>query len=540
MVTLMQILTEIDKKTIRAHVDKILASPVFAGSPRQQRFLDYLVTHTINGDADRLKGYTIGIEVFDKEDDFDPSIDAIVRVEATRIRNKLREYYESLGRSDEVRINFRKGNYQLDFSFQAIGSYDQNTGILAKANNHAEKYQPELITDKPSLVVLPFVSISADDSRDYFADGITDSLISMLSRISGLFVISRQSSFAYKDTRKTSKEIAAELGVQYLLESSVQHAGDRVRIAVHLIKASDNTHLWSERYDRELQDIFALQDELTQQIANALQVRLTSEEDKIFGYQATNSIDAHDTLLRATITYLNYSQHTVEEAVALFTKTIDLDSGYAAAHAWLARALAFQWAMFWVKDPSILDVALKHAQRAVELAPHSPYALSMLGWIYLWRKNAESSIEYSKQAIALDPNNAEALLFLSLCLSSAGLGKEALIYIKKAKRITPTPATLYEYALGNCYYVLKDYKTAISVYDYGIKLSSSFIPNYYTQMFSYARLGMDKEVKQNVEALHKLTGFSNDLPAVSIWTNQQVIEEESALTEAIRAQGGKL
>ena len=536
----MQILAEVDKEKVRIYADKILASSVFSGSPRQQRFLDYLITHTLNGDADRLKGYTIGIEVFDKKYDFDPSIDAIVRVEATRIRNKLREYYESLGKTDEIRINFRKGNYQLDFSFHPIGDNSQGAGILANASNNVEIYQPDLITDKPSLVVLPFVSISADDSRDYFADGLTDNLISMLSRISGLFVISRQSSFAYKGTRKTSKEIAAELGVQYLLEGSVQHAGDRVRIAVHLIKASDSRHLWSERYDRELQDIFGLQDELTQQIANALQVRLTSEEDKIFGYQATNSIDAHDTLLRATVMYLNYSHHTVEEAVALFTKTIALDPDYAAAHAWLARALAFQWAMFWVKDPSILEVALKHAQRAVELAPHSSYAISMLGWVLLWCKDAEASIAYSKQAIALDPNNAEALLFLSLCLSSAGLGEEGLIYIKKAKRLTPTPASLYEYALGNCYYVLKDYKTAISIYDYGIKLSPSFIPNYYTQMFSYARLGMYKEVKKNLDALHELTGFSKDLPAISIWTNQKVIEEESVLIEVIREKGGKV
>ena len=201
---LMQSWGETEKEKIRTSVANMLASSLFAGSPRQQRFLNYLVTNTLNGDASRLKGYTIALEVFDRKGDFDPSLDAIVRVEATRLRNKLREYYDEQGKANEVRIDFPKGSYQLDFSFQSAANHDRDSGLLAKASNSIERRQPALITDRPSLVVLPFVSISADNSRDYFADGMTDSLISMLSHLSGLFVISRQSSFVYKGSMKSS------------------------------------------------------------------------------------------------------------------------------------------------------------------------------------------------------------------------------------------------------------------------------------------------------------------------------------------------
>ena len=532
----MEILAETQKIKVQTSVAKILASPIFSGSPRQQRFLEYLTSHSLNGDADRLKGYTIGLEVFDRKDDFDPSLDAIVRVEATRIRNKLREYYEDFGSGDEVRIDFRKGAYQLDFSFQVSSNHDLDSGLLAKSNQLPQRSLPALITDRPSLVVLPLVSISADNSRDYFADGLTDSLISMLTRLSGLFVISRQSSFAYKGTSKSSKEIAAELGVQFLLESSVQHAGDRVRIAACLVQASNGEHMWSERYDRELKDIFALQDELTQHIVHALQVELSGAEGKMFGYQATQSIEAHDTLLRAVATFSKYTQKTVEEGVALFTKTIALDPNYAAAHAWLARALCFQWAMFWHRDKSILDTALEHAQRAIALDADYPYAKSILGWVHLWRKEGDVAIASCRQAVLVDKNNAEALLFLSLCLSSAGYGEEGLYYIEKAKRLTPTPAPVYEFALGQCYLVLKDYEKTIAAFEHGNRMSPNFIPTQYAQMLVYAKLGMEDKVQQKVKLLNEITGFTKHYPAATIWTDEKLMKEQDELADEIFAK----
>jgi TolB-like protein/Tfp pilus assembly protein PilF len=520
----MDMLAGIDKQQARQFADKILSSVYFRNSPRQQQFFDYLVRHSLSGEIASLKGYTIGVEVFERDKDFDPSVDSIVRVEATRIRNKLREYYEKEGVSDEIRIHFRKGSYKLEFGSLALSGKPQ------AVNNNA---YPALVTSKPSLVVLPFVSISADHSRDYFADGITDSLISLLSRLSGLFIISRQSSFAYKDTIKTSKVIATELGVQYLLEGSIQHAGDRVRIAAHLVNASDSTHIWSERFDRDLTDIFTLQDEITQQIANALQVQLTAEEDKIFGLKATNNLAAYDTLLRGMATYLKYSPQTTKDAISLFQEVLALDADYVAANAWLARALSFMWAMNWERSREVLDSAYHYAQHALGLEPESPYANAIMGWTLMWRDEAESSIYFCKKAVTLDPNNAEALLFLSMTLSSANYGAEALIYIEKVMRHTPTSATFNEYALGNCYYALKDYGNALAAYERGIKLNANFLPNHYGQICTLVHLEKHQVIRDKLSTNKQLAALVTHLSVYPIWNHPELIADAEEIRKQI-------
>jgi len=427
--------TDVEHDQIRTSIDAMLASPLFAGSPRQQRFLDYLITNTLAGNAERLKGYTIAVEVFDRPSDFDPGLDAIVRVEATRLRNKLREYYDTLGISAPVRISFPKGSYAVEFSLQKQAAAEPVSSLSAI---------PRMIEDRPSLAVLPFLNIGVDNAKEYFADGIVESLISMFSRLSGLFVISRQSSFSYKNTAKTSEEIAIELGVRYLLEGSVQHAGNLVRVTAQLVDARNGGQVWSDRFDRELKDVFALQDELTQCIVSVLQIKLDGEEAALFGVQATQSIEAHDTLLRGIATHRKYTEKTTNEAIALYRKALALDPDYAAAHAWLARSLALTWSQKWNSDPAVLDISLSHARRATELDPQSSYAISMLGWVQLWHQNRDESIAECRRAVALDPNNAEAHLFLSLALSAAGLGEEALYYVEKAKRFSPiADAALY-------------------------------------------------------------------------------------------------
>jgi len=510
--------TESEKDQARASLAMLLASPLFAGSPRQQRFLDYLVTNTLAGNADRLKGYTIAVEVFDRKEDFDPSLDAIVRVEATRLRNKLREYYDTLGKQDRVRIDFPKGGYTLEISLQA-----HNVSVAAAGS--APVNAPRFIEDRPSLAVLPFANIGVDNTKEYFTDGVVDSLISMLSRLSGLFVISRQSSFAYKNTAKTSKEIAAELGVRYLLEGSVQHAGNQVRVTAQLVDALNGGQVWSERYDRELKDIFTLQDELTQSIVSVLQIKLDGAEAAFFGVQATKSVEAHDYLLQAIAAHRKYTEKTTNEAVALYNKVLALDSNYAAAHAWLARSLALAWSQKWNPDIKILDSALLHAERAVELDPQSAYAMSILGWVQLWRRNREESIAESRRAVALDPNNAEALLFLSIALSSAGLGEESLYYIEKAKRFTPIANVFYEMAHGNSYYVLRDYKKAIAAYEKGCNMVPSFIPCHYFALAAYDQLGMQDEVFKKFQILYQLTGDKTNEAASAIWTDQALETE---------------
>jgi adenylate cyclase len=520
--------TEAEKAEVRTSVDKMLSSPVFSASPRQQRFLDYVVTHTLAGNADRLKGYTIGVEVFDRGSDFDPSVDAIVRVDAARLRNKLREYYDGEGSADNVRIDFPKGGYVVEISTQNGHTSPSYTVPIVMPHSI-----PHLIEDKPSLAVLPFVNIGSDSSQEYFADGITDSLISMLSRLSGLFIISRQSSFVYKSVAKSSEEIAVELGVRYLLEGSVQRAGSQVRVTVQLVDATTGGHVWSDLYDRELKNIFALQDDLTRCIVGALQIRLSGAEAELFGHEGTTSIEAHDALLRGLEQHWKYTQISSEEALGLFAKAVELDPDYAAAHAWLAREMAFQWAMRWNTDQTILDRALAHASRAVERAPRLPYALSALGWVQLWRKNRVESIAACRQAVALDSNNAEAHLFLSLTLSSAGLGEEALYYIEKGKRLAPSPSPFYEFALGQCFYVLKDYDKAVAAYERGCAMSASFIPNHNMLGITYGVLGMEEKMRIKLETVLALVGGNKTRIVIPPWTDPALDARQLALIQRL-------
>lgn len=483
------------RQKVSTCLEKILASVGFASSPRQQRLLTYLVKSTLAGQASRLKGYTIGVEVFDRGSDFDPNLDAIVRVEVARLRGKLRDYYDADGRGDPLRIELAKGGYAPTFTLQE-----------KVATPATGTHQTHFTSEKPSLLVLPLANIGADPTQEYFADGITDSLIAELSRFSGLQVISRQTSFAYKNTSQRGDQIAAEVGAQHLLEGSVQHWGKHVRIAVQLVHAATGEHLWSERFNCDLGDLFALQDDVTRRIVGALHVQLTRSENELFGHDRTTSLEAHDALLRGLQQHWQYTPTSNDAARAWFAKALQLDPDYAAAHAWLARALAFQWIMRFRDDDAVLKEALRHAQRAVELQPRLPYALSVLGWVQLWRREGDASLAASWEAVSLAPHNAEANMMLAMGLSASGRGKEALFFIEEALRLNPYPSAFYQFVLAQCHMALDDFDAAIVALKRSYALSDTFIPTTISLCLLHARLGLEEEMRMYREKTLALLG----------------------------------
>lgn len=480
-------------------LSRMLSSPLFTKSPRQQDLLRYLVDQTLTGNAARLKGYSIGVEVFGRGDDFDPAVDAIVRVEVARLRTKLNEYYGSLGQSDTICIELPKGGYAVEFR-------RRDTPLSHASSSVSANRRTRLLEDNPSLAVLPMANLSPDPGLDYFVDGITDSLIFGLARLSGLFVISRQSSFAYRGAGKSSEAIGAELGVKYLLEGSVQRSGQRVRITVQLIEAATGGSVWSERYESDVQDIFSLQDEVTRSIVGVLQVKLARAEAEFFGHAETGSIEAHDALLRGLECHWKYAPKTIAEARQHFSRAVEYAPDYAAAHAWLARSVIHQWIMKWSDEPDLRERASHHAGKAVALNSRLPYALAIQGWVHLWCKQREPAIAACRQAVALDPNNPEALNMLSMCLSSAGFGEEALFYIEKALRLNPHSSPFYEFVLGQAHFVLEDYDKAIAAYQRGCDLSATFIPNHVYLCTTYALLGMEQEMRAKRDEVLALMG----------------------------------
>ncbi len=490
--------TDAERSAVSACLERILRSAPFAQSERLQRFLKFVVTETLAGHADRLKGYTIGVEVFDRDPSFDSAIDAIVRVEAARLRAKLREYYDAAGRDDPIRIELPKGRYAVQIELRRESAA---TTPAAAVPPH-----PPPIEDQPSLAVLPFTNLSSDAEQGYFADGVTDSLITELSRLPGLFVISRHSSFTYRNVSKRVEEIGRELGVKYLVEGSVRRAGNRVRITTQLIDSSSGRHLWAERFDRELQDIFAVEDDVVRRILAVLQVKLTGPDIARAVHEGTRSIEAHDCLLRGLERLWLSTQDSVLQARTHFSRAVDLDGTYATAHAWLARALVFEWIMYWNPRPEGIEAAHEHARLAVDLDPRLPQAQSILCWVQLWRRQGDAAIAAGSKAVAMDSNDADAHVFLASALCACGRGREALPYIEKGMRLNPHPSGFYHFALGQCYYVLEDYEQALAAFKQGVALRDVFYPNHYHLCLIYTLFGREAEARAERDILLKLTG----------------------------------
>lgn len=492
-------------------LEKLLASPLFAASPRQQSLLRYLARQSFSGNAERLKGYVIGVEVFGRGTDFDPAVDAIVRVEAGRLRSRLREYYLGEGQADPICFELPKGSY-------ALRIIRPGTTIVPSQSGNSRRSG---LDDKPTLAVLPLANLSPEPGQDYFADGLTDSLIFELSRLSGLLVISRQSSFAYRSSSKTLEAIANELGVKYLLEGSVQRNGTRVRVNLRLIEASSSTHILSERFEGDMQDIFALQDSVTLGIVKALQIRLAPADAELFGHEGTGSVEAHEELLRGLECHWKFSPQPIAEACRHFARAVECDPGYAAAHAWLARSMLHQWIMKWDKSPARREQAMQHALKAVEFKPDLPYAHSILGWVNLWIQQREEAMSHCRLAVTMDPNNPEALNFLSMVLSAAGFGEEALYYSERARHLNPHSSAFYEYVLGQAYLVLEDYDQAIVAYKRGYAMNENFIPNLGYLCITYALLGMVAEMKECREKMLGLLGGDKSRVLHPPWLDQE-------------------
>jgi adenylate cyclase len=496
-------LQETKAALVRNCLDKILGCPLFVQAERQQRFLHYLVEQTLTGHGHRLKGYSIGAAVFDRNDDFDPRLDAIVRVEATRLRSKLREYYEDAGRLDEVRIELPKGSYELKFSFQT-NTCPSEQPVASSAPEIAAETSVLLPaisvrSDKPSLAVLPFANLSGDPDQDYFADGMTDDLITSLSKLSGLLVIGRQSVFVYKGCNKDAREIARELGVRYLIEGSVRRLENRVRINAQLVEAAHGMQAWAERYDRDLEDIFALQDDVTRRIVEAMEVQLSEAESKILIRADKVNVEAHDLLLCGLERFWEYTFESVEAAQEFFVKALEIDPNYATAHAWLARAYLYRFATLLIDRPEqsdrpeLCELGFHHARKAVNLNPRLPLGYSILGWAYLWRDQAFEALRVSRRAVQMDPNNPDAHLFLSIILGKNSLSDEAADCVQKATRLNPHPTTFHLFALGVCRFSQARYEEAAAAFKKGIDLAPGFTPHAEFLVATYGVLGRIEE-----------------------------------------------
>jgi adenylate cyclase len=311
--------------------------------------------------------------------------------------------------------------------------------------------------------VLPFANMSGDPEQEYFSDGMTETLITDLSKISGLFVIARNSTFTYKGKAVKVDQIGRELGVRHVLEGSVQRAEQRVRINAQLIDVTTGGHVWADRYDRQLQDIFTLQDEITQKIAFALKVKLTPEEQERFRRAPTDNLEAYDYFLRGTTYVLHYTKDDNAQARQLYEKALELDPKYAGAYALLGFTYFQDWICQWSADPQNPERALELVQKAIVLNDSLSLSHSILGQLYLWKnRQHERALAELERAVALAPNNADAYVGLGWILLQAGKPEEAIEALEKSMRLDPHYPVHCLIFLGEAYYWLGRYEEAIA------------------------------------------------------------------------------
>src|SRR5229473_1620661 len=327
--------------------------------------------------------------------------------------------------------------------------------------------------DKPSIAVLPFTNMSSDHDQEYFSDGITDDLITALSRLPGVFVVARSSTFTYKGKAAKVQDIGRELGVAYVLEGSVRKSENELRITAQLVDTTSGNHLWAERYDRPLKDIFALQDEIVQKIVTTLKLQLTLEEQGWVSRKRTDNLEAYDYYLRGLVAF-DFTKEGIAQARVLWEKAVALDPECAEAYAQLGRTYYWEWVYHWSADPQTPKRAFELERKAIALDDTLPMAHSRLSQLYSLERQYDQAIAEGEMAIALDPNNADSHMIQAQVLNNAGRPEEALGPLAQAMRLNPHYPPMYSVELGTAYCYIGRYAEAIAT----LKKANKRIPSF--------------------------------------------------------------
>ena len=329
--------------------------------------------------------------------------------------------------------------------------------------------------------------------QEYFADGIAEDIITALSKISNLLVISRNSTFAYKGRAVDVHTIGRELNVRYVLEGSVRKAGGRVRITTQLVEAASRQQLWGVRFDRELDNIFALQDEITNNVVAALHIGLVEGEQARLWHKATKNFEAWECLMQGLHCFRLFTRSDNDRARALFRKALDLDQNCATGLVWLAWTYWSDAHFHWTDSP---DDALAHADELARcaLAVDDGFAEchALLGAIYLTKMGFDEAVAHGTRAIELEPNAADATATLAMTLAWCGRPEESIELLKRAMRLSPIPSAWYLAVLAHAYRLMQRYDEAIDVYKQAIALAPNQIAAHLGLTICYAQAGQEE------------------------------------------------
>ena len=456
-------------------------------------------------------GLNLGEVIVDRGDIYGDGVNVAARLESladeggicisesvrTAIGKKLDLAYESMGEQQVKNIE------------EPVRAYR----VALDANKKTQVTSPDKATlelpDKPSIAVLPFTNMSGDSEQEYFSDGITEDIITALSKISSLMVIARNSTFTYKGKAVDIKQVGREQGVRYVLEGSVRKAGDRVRVTAQLIDATTGHHIWAERYDRELKDIFAVQDEIMREIVVALDVELREGEQVRFWSSGTRNLEAWECVRLSATDALGGAPESKLQARKLIERALELDPNYAIA--WVMLGWIHQYysdVAAGVSDARARETALASmrecAQKAIELDPSCADAYSVMAYYHRERNEFDASIEASEKAIALAPNNAENLATAAGTMTKSGKPERGLELIKRAMRVCPLYRPGFLRALAQAYRFSGNPEAAVDAFRESLKRESNYLAPHVNLSSTLGELGRIDEAKQAAREILRL------------------------------------
>ena len=383
------------------------------------------------------------------------------------------------------------------FALQVGAAAESGLGAGVKPKPESEAAtRPRAESDKPSIAVLPFANMSADPEQEYFADGISEDIITALSKLPQLFVIARNSAFTFKGKNVLVPEVAKTLGVRYVLEGSVRKSGSRARITAQLIDAASGGHLWAERFDRELADIFAVQDEVTAKIVAELAVNLTPRERRSLAAERTDNLEAYECFLRGREAFFRSTRDANREAKALLERAVELDPAFAPAHAFLGAAHAIDWQNAWGASlDQSRELWESFARRAVELDRGYPHALWALSLFHLWSRRHDEALTMVEDAIASNPSFADGHTTLGLVLHYSGRSAEALKCFERAEFLNPVYPDIWLHFRAQALYHLGRFGEAAESLKRRIALNPETDISRVVLAASYAELGLLDEAR---------------------------------------------
>ena len=502
-----------DAADVREELERILGSPGFEASARNRRFLEYIVEETLAGRGDRLKGVSIAIDVFGRDATIDPEHDPVVRVEAAKLRRRLERYYLSAGREDPIRIDIPKGGYVPTFEQHASRSPDAAApvGALAAAaaappalpvarsrwywrtaavlvplslgtlgwlgadllvpnsRSASSEDAATALPPGPKVAVLPFSNLSGDPGQAYFAEGITDQIVTDLARFNALFVLSLESTAKYQEQAADPQRLNRELGVDYLLDGSIRRDSDTIRLATRLVDAASGRIIWSQTYRDQLTpaNVFDIQEDLSQQVSVIVASNYGMiAEANLAGarHRPSTAFAAYDCVLRYYHYQRSFDRQEHARVRACLEHAVELDPDYSDAWALLANIYAQEHRFGYNPRPELYDSyerSLAAAYRAVEIDPRNPTAQLMLANALFDRHDLVGFRAAGERAIALNPNDPEPLAHYGMRLTYIGEWERGVALVTKAIALNPEHPQWYLDAIIYYHYQTGNYERAL-------------------------------------------------------------------------------